>query len=135
MKPDKHLWWDEKLEKWYSHPQVRREDSRVFMERQLAAGLCVRGWLETNFYQLGADFGVSYMTAMGGWGILDYGINFADNPFDWLQLGYASYLSSWCLMNTGTPETNYGYVSGKGKRWRFRMAVYVVEIRKSMNGS
>lgn len=91
MKPDKHLWWDEKLERWYSHPQVRREDSRVFMERQLAAGLCVRGWLETNFYQLGADFGVSYMAAMGGWGVLDYGINFADKPFDWLHLGLPPY--------------------------------------------
>jgi len=109
MKPDKHLWWDVKLKKWYSHPQVRCEDSRAFMDRQLAAGLCVRGWLETNFNQLGADRGVSYMAAMGGWGILDYGINFADKPFDWLQLGYASYLSSWCLMNTGQPETNYGY--------------------------
>lgn len=109
MKPDQHLWWDVQKEKWYSHPQVRREDSRVFMEHQLAAGLCVRGWLETNYYQLGADRGLSYMAAMGGWGILDYGINFADNPFDWLQLGYASYLSSWCLMNTGRAETNYGY--------------------------
>jgi len=49
------------------------------------------------------------MAAMGGWGVLDYGINFADNPFDWLQLGYASYLSSWCLMNTGRPDTNYGF--------------------------
>ena len=49
------------------------------------------------------------MAAMGGWGILDYGINFAPEPFDWLQLGYASYLSSWCLMNTGRAETNYGY--------------------------
>ena len=109
MQPDEHLWWDEKLKKWYSHPQVRQEDSRTFMDRQLAAGLCVRGWLETNYYQLGADRGVSYMAAMGGWGVLDYGINFADNPFDWLQLGYASYLSSWCLMNTGRPETNYGF--------------------------
>jgi hypothetical protein len=27
----------------------------------------------------------------------------------YLRLGYASYLSSWALMNTGTPETNYGY--------------------------
>ncbi|MCF7975786.1 MAG: hypothetical protein K9N55_18355 [Phycisphaerae bacterium] len=109
MQPDQNLWWDIKQEKWYSHAQVRREDSRAFMDRQLAAGLCVRGWLETNFNQLGADRGVSYMAAMGGWGILDYGINFADNPFDWLQLGYASYLSSWCLMNTGRADTNYGY--------------------------
>jgi hypothetical protein len=46
---------------------------------------------------------------MGGWGVLDYALNFAPRPFDWLQLGYASYLSSWSLMNTGRPETNYGF--------------------------
>jgi hypothetical protein len=49
------------------------------------------------------------MAAMGGWGILDYALNFAAKPHDWLQLGYASYLSSWCLMNTGPPESNYGF--------------------------
>lgn len=26
-----------------------------------------------------------------------------------MRLGYASYLSAWALMNTGTPESNYGY--------------------------
>ncbi len=109
MQPDQHLWWDIKLKKWYSHPAVRPEDSRAFMERQLAAGLSVRGWLESSYYQLGADPGLSYMAAMGGWGILDYGLNFAGQPYDWLQLGYASYLSSWSLMNTGPPETNYGF--------------------------
>jgi hypothetical protein len=41
--------------------------------------------------------------------VLDYAKNFAPKPFDWLQLGYASYLSSWCLMNTGTAATNYGF--------------------------
>lgn len=109
MKADEHLWWNIKNKKWYSHPQVSREDSREFMDRQLAAGLSVRGWLETSFYQLGADPGLSYMAAMGGWGILDYGINFAALPYDWLQLGYASYLSSWSLVNSGPAETNYGY--------------------------
>ncbi len=109
MRPDQRLWWDWKQKKWYSHPLVRREDSRAFMDRQLAAGLSVRGWMETSYYQLGADPGLSYMAAMGGWGILDYAVNFADNPGKWLPLGYASYLSSWCLMNTGTAETNYGY--------------------------
>jgi len=109
MKPDRNLWFDLKLQKWYSHPLVRREDSRAFMDRQLASGLVVRGWLNPAYYTLGCDPGVSYMAAMGGWGVLDYALNFAPRPFDWLQLGYASYLSSWCLMNTGRPETNFGF--------------------------
>jgi hypothetical protein len=109
MAPDKDLWFDVKKNTWYSHPVVRREDSRHFMDRQLYAGLSVRGWLNPAFYTLGCDPGVSYMAAMGGWGVLDYALNFAPRPFDWLQLGYASYLSSWCLMNTGRPETNFGF--------------------------
>ena len=115
MKPDANLWQDKTSGKWYSHPVVRKEDARAFMDRQLQAGLAVRGWLETAYYLLGADFtgssdfgSLSYMAAMGGWGILDYGVNFAARPADWLQLGYASYLSSWALMNTGRPETGYG---------------------------
>jgi hypothetical protein len=109
MKPDSNLWYDVKLKKWYSHPSVKREDSRAFMDRQLASGLVVRGWLNPAYYTLGADPGLSYMAAMGGWGVLDYALNFAPRPSDWLQLGYASYLSSWSLMNTGRPETNYGF--------------------------
>ena len=109
MAPDRNLWWDVQKEKWYSHPVVRREDSRAFMDRQLLGNLAVRGWLETSYYQLGADPSLSYMAAMGGWGVLDYAIHFAPDPFDWLQLGYASYLSSWSLMNTGTPETGFGF--------------------------
>ncbi len=110
MGPDRHLWRDVQEETWYSHPVVQREDSRAFMDRQLAANLAVRGWLEASYYRLGADPSLSYMmAAMGGWGILDYGIHFAPDPWDWLQLGYASYLSSWALMNTGTPESDYGY--------------------------
>ena len=109
MTPDTNLWWDLKYKRWYSHPAVKKEDSREFMDRQLAAALTVRGWLEPNFYQLGADPGLSYMAAMGGWGILDYGLNFADKPDDWLQLGYASFLSSWSLVNAGPPENDYGY--------------------------
>jgi hypothetical protein len=109
MQPDENLWFDLKLKKWWSHPSVKREDSRAFMDRQLASGLVVRGWLNPAYYTLGADPGVSYMAAMGGWGVLDYGLNFAPSPYDWLQLGYASYLSSWSLMNTGTAATNYGF--------------------------
>jgi hypothetical protein len=116
MQPDQNLWWDKNLEKWYSHPVVRQEDARDFMERQLNANLACRGWVETTFYYLGADItrspvrgSMSYMAQMGGWAIMDYALCYAEDPDPWLQLGYASYLSAWSLMNTGTPETNYGY--------------------------
>ena len=46
---------------------------------------------------------------MGGWSILDYALNDAPDPVPYLRLGYASYLSSWALLNTGTSESNYGY--------------------------
>jgi Family of unknown function (DUF5695) len=129
MKPDEHLWWDIQKKRWYSHPVVRRQDSRDFMERQLAAGLAVRGWVEPSYYQLGADRGLSYMAAMGGWGILDYGLNFSERPWDWLQLGYASYLSSWSLVNAGPAETGFGYwFPGKEKDgaagWEFMSVKY-----------
>lgn len=109
MAPDQNLWFDLKLKKWWSHPTVREADSRAFMDRQLASGLVVRGWLNPAYYTLGADPGVSYMAAMGGAGVLDYGLNFAPDPYGWLQLGYASYLSSWALVNSGTAANNYGY--------------------------
>ena len=145
MAPDQNLWFDKGRSRWYSHPVVRREDSRAFMDRQLRAGLAVRGWLETAYYLLGADFtgssdsgALSYMANMGGWGILDYGINFATAPWDWLQLGYASYLSSWALMNTGRADTNYGYwfpgpENDGASGWQFTTAKWARGwIRKEM---
>lgn len=127
MAPDQNLWFDLKLKRWWSHPSVQREDSRAFMDRQLASGLVVRGWLNPAYYTLGADPGVSYMAAMGGWGVLDYAINFAPSPYDWLQLGYASYLSSWSLVNSGTAESGYGaWFPGKendgAAGWQFMSA-------------
>lgn len=109
MQSDTNLWYDKIREVWYSHPDVSTDDALEFMERQLYSGLTVRGWLETKYFQLGADGGMSYMAKMGGWSILDYGKYFASNPYKWLRLGYASYLSSWSLMNTGTEESNYGF--------------------------
>jgi hypothetical protein len=145
MAPDTNLWFDTNKRRWYSHPSVKREDSRAFMDRQLAAGLAVRGWLETAYFLLGADFtgssdtgALSYMANMGGWGILDYGIGFADAPWDWLQLGYASYLSSWALMNTGRPDTNYGFwfpgpENDGASGWQFTTAKWARGwIRKEM---
>lgn len=113
MKSDSNLWFDKNLKKWYSHPNVTRESALEFMERQHLSNLAIRGWLEPAYYTLGSALRdaerLCYMARMGGWSVLDYGIQFADNPHDWLQLGYASYLSSFALMNTGTPETNYGF--------------------------
>ncbi len=81
MPADTNLWYDKNAGKWLSHPVVRQEDARDFMERQHHSGLTVKGWLETSYYQLGADNSMSYMAKMGGWSILDYGINFAEKAF------------------------------------------------------
>ena len=93
------------------------ENAQRFMQAQLAANIFCRGWLEPAYYYLGSDyrggggnsFTLSYMSQMGGWSVLDYSLNYAPHPDWYLRLGYASYLSAWALMNSGTPEFNYGY--------------------------
>lgn len=88
-----------------------------FICQQIQSNLACRGWIETAYYYLGSDYRawaggkytLSYMSQMGGWSVLDYGLYMAEDPFDYICLGYASYLSSWALMNTGTPGSNYGY--------------------------
>jgi hypothetical protein len=96
---------------------VPPEKARAFLEKQMKANVFCRGWLTPAYYLLGSDirggggnsYTLTYMSQMGGWGVLDYGLNFAAKPADYLRLGYASILSSWALMNTGTPQSNYGY--------------------------
>ena len=57
-----------------------------FMNFQLLLNMSDRGWLETTYYQLGSDYRgnlsylLSYMSQMGGWSILDYGLHFAKDP-------------------------------------------------------
>lgn len=93
------------------------ENAQRFMQKQLASNIFCRGWPEPAYYLLGSDyrgnggnsFTLSYMSQMGGWSVLDYALNYANEPHWYLRLGYASYLSAWALMNTGTPESNYGY--------------------------
>lgn len=122
MKPDNKLWYDKNKEVWYSHPNVSAAEARRFMDQQHYAGLSVRGWHAPKFYLAGADCAgsshthdMSYMSMMGGWSVLEYGLLFSDNT-DWIELGYNSYLSSWSLMNTGDASSNYGYwYSGKEK--------------------
>ncbi len=113
LEPDENLWFDRNTKKWYSHPEVSQADVADFMERQIAANISMRGWLETSYYFLGAaqvdDHSLDYMSQMGGWSILDYALYTSDKPADYMRLGYASLLSSWALVNSGTPESNYGY--------------------------
>ena len=83
----------------------------------MAANLFCRGSIEPAYYYLGSDYRggagnaytLTYMSQMGGWAVLDYALNFASNPSSYLRLGYASYLSAWALMNTGTAAADYGY--------------------------
>src|SRR5204863_3753088 len=96
---------------------VKYDDAAALLDQQIKLNLACRGWLETSYYYLGSDFRasgsasytLSYMAQMGGWAISDYGLYFAQDPFPYLRLGYASYLSSWALLNSGTPESNYGH--------------------------
>ena len=93
------------------------QQARAFMNTQIAANVFDRGWLETAYYYYGSDYRgnmgddyvLSYMAQMGGWGLLDYGLYYATNATDYLRLGYASCLSAWATMNTGTPDSNYGF--------------------------
>ena len=96
---------------------VTLEAARRFMEAQMSANLFCRGSIEPAYYYLGSDYRgragdaytLTYMSQMGGWAVLDYALHFATNPAPYVRLGYASYLSAWALMNTGTAESNYGY--------------------------
>ncbi|MCY3678952.1 MAG: DUF5695 domain-containing protein [Gemmatimonadetes bacterium] len=105
---------------WVDYPPSTRiplEAAREFMQAQMAANIFCRGWLENAYYLLGSDirnsdgnsYTLSYMSQMGGWSVLDYGLHHAEDPWPYLRLGYASFLSAWALMNTGTPESDQGY--------------------------
>ncbi len=90
---------------------VKLEDVEKFLEWQIKANITLRGWLETAYYLLGSSDPGSlfYMSQMGGWSVLDYSLYFAKDPAPTLRLGYASFLSGWSLINSGTAESNYGF--------------------------
>jgi Family of unknown function (DUF5695) len=97
--------------------QVKYDDAKTFLDGQFALNVASRGWLETAYYDMGSDYRangnisytLSYMSQMGGWGILDYAYYQSPDPAKYLRLGYPSYLSSFALINSGTAESNYGY--------------------------
>lgn len=88
---------------------ITAEAAIDFMEEEIALNIASRGWLEAAYYLLGGERALRYMSQMGGWAILDYGLYYAEVPTDYLRLGYASFLSSWALMNSGTPDSDYGF--------------------------
>jgi hypothetical protein len=98
-------------------PAIPRESMRQFLEQQMQANVFCRGWLEASYYLYGSDYRgsggnsytLTYMSQMGGWGVLDYALHHAADFAPYLRLGYASSLSSWALLNSGTPESNFGY--------------------------
>ena len=98
------------------------------MNFQLLLNMSDRGWLETTYYQLGSDYRgnltylLSYMSQMGGWSILDYALHFAKDPTDTLRLGYASSLSSWALVNSGTAESRATATGSRARRTTARRA-------------
>ena len=136
LQPDSNLWYDKNLKKWYSHPHIEKQDAARFMDRQIAANMALRGCIEPAYYYLGSDFRgrsdnftLTYMTQMGGWSILDYGLHFSKDPSDYIRLGYAAYLAPFALMNTGTASTNYGsWYPGKdndgASGWAFESQQY-----------
>jgi Family of unknown function (DUF5695) len=95
---------------------VKTSDADAFLEEQMRLNVADRG-MEPAYYWMGSDYRgsgnaeytLSYMSQMGGWAVEDYALNFAQDPIPYLRLGYASYLSSWALLNSGTPQSNYGY--------------------------
>ena len=89
--------------------KVKPEDVPDFMQEEINGNILTRGWLETSYWKLGVERAMRYTAQMGGWAILDYALYYAKDPAPYLRLGYASLLSSWALMNSGTKKTNYGF--------------------------
>ena len=98
-------------------PAIPVANMRQFLDQQMQANVFCRGWLEPAYYLYGSDirgsggnsYTLTYMSTMGGWGVLDYALHYADDFAPYLRLGAASSLSVWALLNSGTPESNYGY--------------------------
>jgi hypothetical protein len=98
-------------------PGITPEAATKFATTQVRANLFCRGVIEKAYYYYGSDyragagdaFTLSYMSPMGGWGVLNHALYDRREPDATIRLGYASFLSAWSLMNTGTRETGFGY--------------------------
>lgn len=98
-------------------PGITPEAAAKFATTQIRANLFCRGVIEKAYYYYGSDyrggagdaFTLSYMSPMGGWGVLNHALYDHREPDATIRLGYASFLSSWSLMNTGTRASGFGY--------------------------
>ena len=95
VEPDTRLWYDKYKGQWYEHPEVSRADFEEFLVKQIDANIALRGWLEPSYTLLGGDnrggdssrYGLSYMSQLGGWAIVDYALYFAEDPFPYPAFG------------------------------------------------
>lgn len=100
-----------------STPGIGPQQAAKFSREQIRANLFCRGMIEKAYYYYGSDyrggagdsFTLSYMSPMGGWGVLNHALHDHLETEATIRLGYASFLSSWSLMNTGTAESGFGY--------------------------
>jgi hypothetical protein len=98
-------------------PGITPDAAAKFAVTQIRANLFCRGVVEKAYYYYGSDyrggagdaFTLTYMSPMGGWGVLNHALYDHREPDATIRLGYASILSSWSLMNTGTKESGFGY--------------------------
>lgn len=98
-------------------PGITPQQAATFSQEQIRANLFCRGVVEKAYYYYGSDyragggdgFTLSYMSPMGGWGVLNHALYDRSEPDATIRLGFASFLSSWSLMNTGTKESGFGY--------------------------
>jgi Family of unknown function (DUF5695) len=98
-------------------PDTTPEAAAKFASTQIRANIFCRGMIEKAYYYYGSDyrggagdgFTLTYMSPMGGWGVLNHALYDHREPDATIRLGYASFLSAWSLMNTGTHETGFGY--------------------------
>ncbi len=98
-------------------PGTTPEAAQAFALTQIRANLFCRGVVEKAYYYYGSDyrgsggdsFTLTYMSPMGGWAVMDHALYDHKESYATVRLGFASLLSSWSLMNTGTAESGYGY--------------------------
>ena len=114
-----------------AHTHICQEDFRDFMERELLANRAARGMIEPTFELMGSDYRqagnsnyvLSYMTQLGGWGLLDAALYAPVMQEADMRIGYASFLAGWALIHTGDDYPWYPGNQNKGAAgWGFEPA-------------